>query len=143
MSVKKDNIQGDTFSRGFPKFDETFYFFEITDAKAGQKQFHELLPEMAKKDSNMISTLEKVLADWKEVDDDKVKRKAAADKRADDLRAAGQTVIEEANPDFRKNSLPKSNALIAFSMAGLNKVSYVAIGMLKSTVLTGNRFKDS
>jgi hypothetical protein len=115
MSVNKDNIQGDLFSRGFPKYDETYYFFSITKSAVSGKQFHQLLPELARKE---ISTLQKVLTDWKDID---AARKA-------DIEAGRK-------PDpvnFRATSIPKSNALIAFSMAGLKKVSAVTISILKS-----------
>lgn len=107
MSVNKDNIQGDLFSRGFPKYDETYYFFSITKSAVSGKQFHQLLPDLARKE---ISTLQKVLTDWKDID---------AGPKADPV-------------NFRATSKPKSNALIAFSMAGLKKVSAVTISILKS-----------
>ena len=101
-------MQGDLFSRGFPKYDETYYFFSITDIAVNGKQFHQLLPDLATKE---ISTLQKVLNDWTNIDDQRPK------------------------PDpvnFRATSLAKSNALIAFSMVGLNKVSAVTTSTLIS-----------
>lgn len=132
MSVKKDNIQGDTFSRGFPKFDETFYFFNITTNKVNGKQFHQLLPDVVnhqmvsdlKKKKKAISTLQMVLDDWEDIKADKNEKESKAKKTGVPL-----------DPDFRANPLSKSNALIAFSMTGLDKVSAVVIVVLTSYML--------
>ncbi len=113
MSVDLNNLQGDLWSRGFPKYDETFYFFTITDVTANNKQFHQLLPDLVAKKE--ISTLKKVKDDWREI--------------ADWEKTNG---VPKPNVNFRENSLAKSNALIAFSMAGLKKVSAVT----RSTLTT-------
>ena len=120
MPVALDKIQGDTFGRGFPKNDETFYFFTITEAKNhNNKQFHQVLPDVAKE----ISTLQKVLGDWAKIDDPKT---PSPDKI-----------------DFRGTSLDTSNALIAFSMAGLKKVNAATMNESKTVGANLNRFKDS
>jgi hypothetical protein len=67
MAVNLDNVQGDTFSRGFPKIKETYYFFSIATSK--EKDFTKALNKLAT--SGHISNLTKVLADWKKIDDAK------------------------------------------------------------------------
>ena len=84
------NVQGDLFSRGFPKYNETYYFFTIMPGK--EKDFSKALAALGK--SGQISSLEKVREDWRTIGD------------SDD------NVI-----------VPVSNALIAFSKIGLDKVS--------------------
>lgn len=89
-AVNRDNVQGDLFSRGFPKISETYYFFSIVPGK--EKDFSKALATLGK--SGQISSLNKVLADWVNVD------------------PAAKDVI-----------VAVSNALIAFSKTGLDKVS--------------------
>ncbi|KAI9775231.1 MAG: hypothetical protein M1839_001349 [Geoglossum umbratile] len=79
------NMQGDLFSRGFPKYNESYYFFSISKDQA--TEFTKKLAVLVKNEE--ISTLEKVLADW--------------------------GLIES----HKSTIFPLSNALIAFSMAGL------------------------
>ena len=93
-AVNLDNIQGDLFSRGFPKINETYYFFSIVPGK--EKDFSKALAALGK--SGQISSLRKVLADWVQVDG-----------------AAKGDIV------------PLSNALIALSKKGLNKVSIPTI----------------
>ena len=88
------NMQGDLFSRGFPKYNETYYFFSIMPGK--EKDFSKALAALGK--SGQISSLEKVREDWCKIGD-------------------SENVI-----------VPVSNALIAFSKIGLDKVS-IRIGM--------------
>jgi len=63
-AVNLDNVQGDLFSRGFPKISETYYFFSIVPGK--EKDFSKALTALGK--SGQISSLNKVLADWVKVD---------------------------------------------------------------------------
>lgn len=89
-AVNLNNVQGDMWSRGFPKLNETYYFFSIVAGK--EKDFSKALAALGK--SGQISTLNKVLADWVKVD------------------GAPKSDIA-----------PVSNALIAFSKTGLDKVT--------------------
>jgi hypothetical protein len=85
-------VQGDLFSRGFPKLHETYHFFTIVDDKT--VGFCKKLVELAK--SGHISSIAKVLDDWKD--------------------------IQQAKEKDRNAVIDKSNALIAFSMKGLDQV---------------------
>ena len=60
MATDKSNIQGDLFSRGFPKYNESYYFFTIVESHAAV--FSQKLAGLVK--DKEISTLDKVLADW-------------------------------------------------------------------------------
>ena len=102
------NLQGDLFSRGFPKYNETYYFFSIVVGK--EKDFTRALTAL--KQSQAISSLEKVLNDWKTIADTNANR----------------------NVDGKK-ILPLTNALIAFSKKGLERVSSPR-GACRSTMLT-------
>ena len=102
----KERLQGDLFSRGFPKINEVYYFFSI--ALDQEKAFTKALATLGR--SDQISSLTKVLADWDKVD------------------AAGKDVL-----------VPLSNALIAFSMKGLEKVSTLTDTLHTDT--DSNRFK--
>ena len=85
-------MQGDLFSRGFPKYHETYYFFSIVLGK--EKEFSKALAVLAK--SDQISSLTKVREDWCAIDH----------------RTPGVVI-------------PISNALIALSKSGLDRVSIV------------------
>lgn len=85
------NLQGDLFSRGFPKYHETYYFFNIV--KGQEKAFSEALATLGK--SGEISSLEKVLEEWRKID----------------------------GKDSRDVIFHIANALIAFSMPGLDTAS--------------------
>ena len=100
--VNLDDMQGDLFSRGFPKFHEVYYFFHIVSGK--EKEFSQKVKSLVSGNDKHISSLKKVLEDWKVVD------AAAAKNRATDYAAKMEIV-------------PTSNALIAFSKSGLDKVS--------------------
>jgi hypothetical protein len=106
MAPNLENIQGDTFNRGFPKVNETFYFFSIAPGK--EKEFTKALAALGK--SGQISSLKKVLADWVKVD-------AAA----------------------KNDIIAISNALIAFSKLGLDKVCISKIVICTNADLS--RFK--
>ena len=97
-----DDVQGDLFSRGFPKFNEVYYFFHITPGK--EKEFCQRLKMLVSDEEKHISTIKKVLEDWKKID------AAAARNRALD------------DPS-KKEWVSASNALIAFSKPGLDSVS--------------------
>ena len=124
MSANLKNMQGDLFSRGFPKFNETYYFFSITSDNEKGKKFTQALVELGKKE---ISTLEKVLADWVEID--KGKTAYAAAKARD--------------PKAKETIFDVSNALIAFSQAGLQKVSIPAGKHVNIMNADWNRLKIS
>ena len=89
-TLNLDNLQGDLFSRGFPKFHETYYFFSIVDGK--EKQFSQSLTVLGR--TGQISSLSKVLADWKTI----------------------YSIPSGCRVDL-------SNALIAFSKKGLDRVN--------------------
>ena len=101
-----DNIQGDIWSKGFPKFYETYYFFSIADAKL----FSPCLKELVAK--KLISTLRKVREDQNEIFAKNEKEKKEAKERG----------VPEEGVELSK--IPKSNALIAFTSQGLQVVSY-------------------
>ncbi|KAK3356647.1 hypothetical protein B0T25DRAFT_537124 [Lasiosphaeria hispida] len=90
-------IQGDLFSRGFPKFNETYYFFSIK--KPGD--FSKALRKLAR-DGKSISTLQAVIGQWEEVD--KLRGAKGRDLTKDD------------------KVIKLSNALIGFSSAGLKEI---------------------
>lgn len=106
--VTLDNMQGDLFNRGFPKFNEVYYFFSIVSGK--EKEFSKALKTLVSEKDKHISSLKKVLADWAIVD------AAAKKNRTEKDRTGGGTkgVI---------HIVATSNALIAFSKRGLDKVS--------------------
>ena len=101
-AVNLDNVQGDLFSRGFPKYNEVYYLFSIVPGK--EKDFSKALKTLVSEKDKYISSLTKVLADWAKVD--------AVIQKNRDLK----------DPDKRE-IVPISNALIAFSKRGLDKVS--------------------
>ena len=98
--VTLDNVQGDLFSRGFPKYNESYYFFTI--ASDHETDFCKALKILVSEKDKHISSLAKALADWAKVDD------VAKNNRE--------------NP-AHKQFIPTSNALIAFTKRGLDKVS--------------------
>ena len=87
------NIQGDLYSKGFPKFNETYYFFTI----GKPKDFSKALKQLVEK--NEISTLETVQAEW------------------------GKIELNEDENKKQNKTEPTKDALIAFSMQGLRKAS--------------------
>lgn len=97
-----DNIQGDIWSRGFPKFYETYYFFSIENAKL----FAPCLKNLVTHSPPLISSLRKVKDDQERIAKAKVEE------------AKRQGIPEK---DVR---IPVSNALIAFTSKGLQTVSY-------------------
>ena len=69
MAPNLENIEGDILSRGFPKINETFYFFSIAIGK--EKEFTKALALLVK--SGQISSVKNVLAAWVKVEDASVK----------------------------------------------------------------------
>ena len=100
----KANLQGDLFSRGFPKFHELYYLFSIVPGK--EKDFSKALRTLVSQKDEHISSLVKVLGDWEKID-------AAAKKN--------RTIADPT----KKEIVSVSNALIAFSKTGLDKASSV------------------
>ncbi|KAL9614441.1 MAG: hypothetical protein Q9167_001044 [Letrouitia subvulpina] len=99
--VNLDDIQGDLFNRGFPKFHEVYYFFHIMSTK--EKEFSQKVKNLVSGEDKHISSLKKVLEDWKGVD-------GAARKN--------RTIDDPA----KKEVVPTCNVLIAFSKSGLDKI---------------------
>ena len=97
--VALDNVQGDLFSRGFPKYYESYYFFSIVQGK--EKDFCKALKALVSEKDKHISSLTKVIADWAKID--------------------GVAKHNRENPSH-KQFIPTSNALIAFTKRGLDKV---------------------
>jgi hypothetical protein len=94
---QRNNIQGDLWSRGFPKFNETYYFFSIVNGK--EKIFSQCLKKLAMKTGttsaeSLISNLNTVINDQETV---------------------------HGTPKNEKKDL--ANALIAFTKTGLDRVS--------------------
>jgi hypothetical protein len=92
MSVNLDNVQGDVWSEGFKKLNETYYFFRITSGK--ELDFSQSLGVLMKQDPPLISNL------------------TEAKKRRD---------LANENHKQKKIA-PIANALIAFSFPGLEAV---------------------
>ena len=100
--VNLDDLQGDLFNRGFPKFNEVYYFFHIASGK--EKEFSQKVKNLVSGEDKHISSLKKVLEDWKGVDAAAVKNHATED-------------------PAKKEIVPTLNALIAFTKSGLDRVS--------------------
>ncbi|KAL9045577.1 MAG: hypothetical protein Q9214_001401 [Letrouitia sp. 1 TL-2023] len=98
--VNLENIQGDLFSRGFPKLNETYYFFSIVPNQ--EKDFTKALNVLGK--SRLISSLKEVLDHWARIDEFKAKQHA------------------QPSVDFSSVTIPMANALIAFTKKGLDKI---------------------
>ena len=101
--VNLEDLQGDLFNRGFPKYHEVYYFFNIHVSK----EFAQNVKTLVAGEDKHISSLKKVLQDWEKVDTAAVKNRAN--------RAAGNNAPSEI--------VPTVNALIAFSKRGLDQVS--------------------
>ena len=100
--VDLDDIQGDLFNRGFPKFHEVYYFFHILSSK--EREFSQNVKSLVSGEVKHISSLRKVLEDWKGVDDAAIKNRGIVD-------------------PAKKEVVPTCNSLIAFSKSGLDRVS--------------------
>lgn len=103
-----DNIQGDVWSKGFPKFYETYYFFTIKPDNV--KLFAQSLKELVTQPNPLISTLRKVKKDQAVIRERK-KKAAAVAERSD-------------TPRKDDSLLPIANALIAFTRQGLDAVMF-------------------
>ena len=101
-AVNLDDVQGDLWNRGFPKFNEVYYFFSIVTGK--EREFSKALKNLVSEKDKHISSLTKALADWAKVDG-----------------AAKKNRLVENHAE--KEIVSTSNALIAFTKAGLDKVS--------------------
>ncbi|KAK0642165.1 hypothetical protein B0T16DRAFT_449408 [Cercophora newfieldiana] len=100
-------IQGDLFSRGFPKFYETYYFFSIQ--RPGD--FSKALPKLV--DGKHISSLAAVLGQWKDLD----------------------KPLNESTKEKTVTQL--SNALIGFSVFGLKEIERGIQSLGKGPALVG------
>jgi len=89
-----NNIQGDIWSKGFPKYNETYYLFTIKEERAAD--FARALRNMVTHQPHLISNLPTVKSNWAEINKHK--------------QASG-------------TKLPMPNALIAFTYKGLETVS--------------------
>jgi len=104
------DVQGDIWSKGFPKYHEAYYFFVIKDAVLFRTALAKLATDPSdqiltagnkEKRLPLISTLDKVLADQAYIS----------------ANGAGGGWKPE------KDRIPVSNALIAFTITGLANVS--------------------
>ena len=103
-----DNIQGDIWSKGFPKYYETYYFFAIKPGNA--KLFAQSLKDLVTQSPPLISTLRKVKKDQDCIRERKEQAAAVAKKLG--------------IPEKDEPLLPTANALIAFTYKGLEVVMF-------------------
>lgn len=110
MSVNIHNVQGDVWSKGFKKYNETYYFFRITKGK--ELDFSKSLGVLMQQTSPpLISNL------------------ARAKKTRDD-----------AEEEKKKGNIATiANALIAFTFEGLKAVSVEKGFIAQLTLLDSNR----
>jgi hypothetical protein len=90
-----NDIQGDLWSKGFPKYNETYYLFTIQLAT----DFARALRTMVTQQPHLISNLPTVKSNWAEITQHK------------------------ASPEPETGKLPMPNALVAFTYKGLETVS--------------------
>jgi hypothetical protein len=90
-----NDIQGDLWSKGFPKYNETYYLFIINNAA----DFARALRNMVTQRPHLISNLPSVKSNWVDIKEHK------------------------ASADSGTGKLPVPNALIAFTYKGLETVS--------------------
>jgi hypothetical protein len=110
IAGRLDNIQGDIWSKGFPKYYETYYFFSIKTPPPNEKNlFSQCLKNLATQSPRLISTLRMVREDHNRIS---TRRKEEA--------------IKQSIPEKRVvlPEIPMSNALIAFTIKGLQAVNY-------------------
>ena len=100
------NIQGDIWSQGFPKYHETYYFFTIKPDN--EKIFAGCLKKLVEDPTPLISNLQKVKEDQKRI-------KSQTDQ-------PGPVAGNSGAQGIGKPLLPVKNALIAFTSKGLNAV---------------------
>lgn len=103
-----DDVQGDIWSKGFPKYYETYYFFAIKPDNV--KLFAQSLKELVTQPTPLISTLRKVKED-----------QAAIRGRKEQAAAVAQKLGTSEKDD---SLLPIANALIAFTRKGLDAVMF-------------------
>lgn len=118
------DVQGDIWSKGFPKYNETYYFFTIEQPK----DFTLCLRELLKGERPLISNLARVKQDQ---DDNADAKKKAEDKAKAEGKTAKDAVIIVKD---------LANALIAFSFAGLKLVCFQPMNRY-SRVLKSSRFR--
>lgn len=121
-----DNIQGDIWGKGFPKYYETYYFFSIKDSN--ETLFAQCLKDLATRSPPLISSLRKVRDDQDRISEQKKEAAAEAKRRG----------IPEKDVILPK--IPNSNALIAFTIKGLAAVSHPIKG-IHHQVLNCLRYK--
>jgi len=63
--VKLQDVQGDIWSKGFPKDNETYYLFQINPQRA--KDFARSLKNLVNTQPGLISSVAKVKEDWKSI----------------------------------------------------------------------------
>jgi hypothetical protein len=109
-----DDIQGDIWSKGFPKYYETYYFFSIKpgESNTNAKLFAQCLKDLVVPSRRLISTLRMARADQDRITAQKTEAAAEAKRRG----------IPEKEVTLPK--IPMSNALIAFTFKGLKAVSH-------------------
>lgn len=105
------DIQGDVWSRGFPKDFETYYFFKITDnnEKFFAQNLKKLVPDTG---TPLISSLQMV----------KDRRSHLNEKREQARATAARNGLPTNDVHAVKQSI--ANALIAFTREGLDKVCH-------------------
>ena len=103
-----DNVQGDIWSKGFPKFYETYYFFAIK--QENKKLFARSIRELFAQPKPLISSLRTVKEDQARIQGRKEQAAAVA-------RISG-------SPEKDESLMPVSNALIAFTREGLDAVRF-------------------
>ena len=101
-----DNIQGDIWSKGFPKYYEKYYFFAINRDNA--KLFPQCMQDLFTQSPPLISSLRKVKKDQADLQEQKKRVLAEA-------KGSGNLVKDV-------SLVPVANALIAFTRKGLDAV---------------------
>ncbi|KAK3345917.1 hypothetical protein B0T25DRAFT_505989 [Lasiosphaeria hispida] len=94
-----NDIQGDIWSKGFPKNNETYYRFQIAPGSAST--FAHRLRKMVTEQPSLISNLTTVIGDQGKITKEKQRAKAAG---------------------VEPETLPMANALIAFTFKGLQVI---------------------
>ena len=106
-----EQIQGDIWTKGFPKYHETYYFFSIKTDKEGL--FSQCLKVLAKQTPPLISSLKKVRDDHIFIFEERGKY------------IAGQKRKGIPEKEIHPPIVPVANALIAFTNKGLEAVSWL------------------
>ncbi|KAF2001300.1 Dyp-type peroxidase [Amniculicola lignicola CBS 123094] len=115
QTVDMFNVQGDIWSRGFPKRFETYYLFTINGGDSNEKQFSQCLRKLTETTTEdgtpLLSTLAKVKDDHAKILERKREERNMMECRSD------VTNDEDDHPVY-----PVANALIAFTSEGLNAI---------------------